>query len=394
MVTEVVPYCQIHGYDFGSIVYGEGVEGSGGGAGVEEIPVPGRKYADIRSKGRAPKKYKIKARSTDREEIEAFLAEVNTAPEDSEFYPYDAERFGLIASAYAALTGRKIAGSGKNFYEATAEIVCREAWLCGPDKGCAFDSDVALDYVSELLENEGQETAPINYLQASGDYLSGAYVEDLSLRIAPGTSSAEHDREIQLCEKMLRDDIFEMGWRKKEIVHSWDADLGKLLSELSLDVHGKTSGGSITSEVLTLDNSDYFMIPFYGPNQISGSPDAACLELQVSAVSDEGLGATCQVALETDLSDIVEVDHDELVVGQNIIPIPSLQGEGHVAIGIKAAASGSVSLTGLKGTVKRYIAPQKIPAAESGEEFKIRVEKTAGTYLKFLEVCYNDRYWY
>lgn len=392
MVTSVTPYCQIHGYDFGSIIYRDGVESSGGAAGVEEIAVPGRNYADIRSKGRTPKRYKIRARSADREEIEAFLYEVNAAPEDSEFYPYDAERFGLIASAHAYMSGRKITASGTNFYEATAEIVCRESWLYGADQGLDFTYDVALPYTSELLENEGHDPAPITYMQASGDYVSSSYVEDLSLRITLGTSSAEHDREIALCEKMLRDDIFEVGWRKKEIVHSWEADMGKSMANLSTDVHSKTSGGAVAGSVMTLDNSDYLMIPFYGPLQISGSPGAASLELEVSALT--GDGATCQVALNTDISDIIEVDHDELVVGANVIPIPDLQGEGHVAIGIKAAASGSVSLTGLKGSVKRYIAPQKIPWADPTEEFKIRVESTAGTYLAFLQVCYNDRYWY
>ena len=37
----------------------------------------------VRNKGRNPKKYKITARSTDRDEIEAFLQEVNTAPDGS-----------------------------------------------------------------------------------------------------------------------------------------------------------------------------------------------------------------------------------------------------------------------------------------------------------------------
>jgi hypothetical protein len=368
------------------------VDQSGGGAGVEEITVPGRNYADVRSKGRSPKKYKIKTIKTrDRDLIEAFLQEVNTAPEDSEFYPYDAERFGLIASAYAYLSSRITVD--KNVYEAIAEITCREAWLYGPDKGCPFTDDVALNYTSALLENEGHEPAPITYMQASGDYVSSAYVEDLSLRITPGTSTAEHDREIQLCEKMLRGDVFELGWRKKDVVHSWEANLAsKSLAELSVDVHSKTSGGAVASEILTLDNSDYFMIPFYGPIQVSGNPGAVSLELQVSGLT--GNGATCQVALETDLSDITAVDHDDLVVGANVISIPDLQGAGHVAIGIKAAASGSVSLTGLKGIVKRYIAPQKIPSADPTEEFKIRVEKTAGSYLNFLQVAYNDRYWY
>jgi hypothetical protein len=390
-MTEVTRYCQIHGYDCGDIVNPDATDPSGGVLGVEEIQVPGKNYADVRNKGRTPKKYKIGARSIDRDLIEDFIEEVNTAPEDSEFYPFDAQRFGLIASAFAGVKSVKTNGNGKVFYEAEAEITCREAWLYGPDKGCPFTTNVALNYVSASLENEGHEPAPISYMQASGDYLSGAYVEDLSLRITPGTSSAEHDREIQLCEKMLRDDIFEWGWRR-EVIHSWEANMGKSMTELSLDVHGKTSGGSMASEIMTLDNSDYFMIPFYGPLQVAGSPGAVEIELVVSGLT--GDGGTVAVANETNLSDIADVVHDDLVIGSNAILLPDMAGSGHVAIGIRAASSGSVSLSGLKGTVKRYVAQSTLPEADPREDFKIRIEKTAGTYLKFLEVCYNDRYWH
>jgi hypothetical protein len=398
MTTYTTPYCAIHGYDFSSIVYTEGVDPSGGELGVEETQVPNRNYADVSSKGRAAKKYKIKARSTDRDEIETFLKEVNTAPEDAEFYPFstfypfDATRFGLIASAFASLKPPKITGAGKVFYEADAEIVCREAWLYGPDQGMAYAEDVALNAVSSLLTNEGHERAPISYLQASGDYVSSEYVQGLSVRITPNSSTAEHDREMTLCDKLLRDDIFEVGWRQKEVRHSWETAFSKLWAETAIDVHGKTSGGSITDHVLTLDNSDYLMIPFHGPLPISGGRGSACLELQVSAIS--GGSATAQVALLTDLEDMVEVDHDDLVVGLNTIYVPDLEGVGHVAIGIKAAASGAVSLSNFRGSVKRYVAPAQIPFADPDEDFKIRVEKTAGTQLAFLEVDYNDRYWY
>lgn len=392
MTTNVNMYCAIHGYDFSSIVYPDGIEPSGGSLGVEEVLVPGRNYADLRTKGRSSKKFKIKARSTDRDEIEAFLEEVNTCPEDAEFYPFDASRFGLVASAYAGLKPPEVWGAGKVFYKADAEITCREAWMLGPDKGIAFAADVDLNVASALLTNEGHETAPINYMQASGDYVSGDYIEDLSVRITPGTSTAEHDREIVLCEKMLRDDLFEVGWRKKEAIHSYETEFPKTWAETAIDVQGKTSGGSITAQVLTLDNSDYMMIPFYGPLPVSGSPGAAFLELDVDALS--GDGATVQVAKLISLADMEEVDHDDLVVGTNKIYVPDLEGEEHIAIGIKAAAAGSVALSRVKGQVARYIAPAELPWVDPGEEFKIRVECSVGVQLAFLEVNYNDRYWY
>ncbi|MCK9570699.1 hypothetical protein M0R72_17250 [Candidatus Pacearchaeota archaeon] len=388
MATYVTPYCQIHGYDFSDIIFAEGVDSSGGGHGVEEVQVPGRNYADVRSKGRAVKKYKIRTVKTkDRELLEAFLKEVNTAPAESEFYPFDATRAGYIALAHAYLSSGQ--ALDKNLYEAIAEITCREAWLYGPDQGIDMQWTAPLPSVSALLTNAGQERAPISYLQASADRVA-AYIEDLSVRITPASSSAEHDRELILCEKMLRGDIFELGWRG-EVWHSYESPLISMAA-LSYDCHSKTSGGSIASGVLTLDNSDYVLMPFYGPLPVSGEAGAAKIELTVDALT--GDGATVWKATETDLADLEEVDHDDLVVGNNVIYIPDVEGEEHVAFGIKAAASGSVAISALKGTVHRYVAPSKIPYSDPDETFKIRIESAAGNQLRFVQACINDRFWY
>lgn len=388
-MAEIDKYCAVWDYDISDVVYADGVTSSAGGAGVEEIAIPGRSYGDVRSKGRAPKRYRINARSWDRTELEILARTLNTCPEDAEFYPYDAERFGIIASCHGGVKAVDLCHGGKNFYEIDGEIVCREAWLYGPDQGLGFMWDAAIPRISDLLTNDGHERSPIGYMQFSGARIS-TYTEDLSARITPDSSTAEHDRELVLCEKMLRGDIFEVNWRG-DVWHSFDAQMISL-PVLALDVQGKLSGGSITSEVLTLDNSDYIMIPFYGPLPISGEPGAAFLELTVDALT--GDGATVWMAKETDLSDIEEIDHDDLVVGQNTIYIPDVAGEEHLAFGIKAAASGSVDISVLKGMVKRYVAPSKIPYADPDEDFKIRLECTAGASLRFSQICYNDRYWY
>ena len=388
-MAEVSKYCAVWDYDISDVVFADGVTSSNGEAGVEEIAIPGRSYGDVRAKGRQPKRYRIRARSWDRAELEILARTLNTCPEDSEFYPYDAERFGIIASCHGGVKAVDLVRGGKNFYEVEGEIVCREAWLYGPDQGLDIQWDTVLPWTSAALTNLGHERSPIGYMQCSGARIS-TYTEDLSVRITPGTSSTEHDRELVLCDKMLRGDILEMGWRG-EVYHTFYAQL-QSLPILSLDVHSKVSGGSITSGVLTLDNSDYLMIPFHGPLPISGEPKAAYLELTVDALT--GDGATVWTATETDLSDIEEIDHDDLVVGKNTIYIPDVAGEGHLAFGIKAAAAGSVAISALKGMVKRYVAPSKIPYADPDEAFKIRVECTAGQRLEFLHVCYNDRFWY
>jgi len=388
-MAEVTKYCAVWDYDISDVVFSDGVTSSNGGAGVEEITVPGRSYGDVRSKGRQPKRYRIRARSWDRAELEILARTLNTCPEDAEFYPYDAERFGIIASCHGGVKAVDLVRGGKNFYEVEGEIVCREAWLYGPDQGLDIQWDTVLPWTSDALTNNGHERSPIGYMQCSGARIS-TYTEDLSVRITPGTSSAEHDRELILCEKMLRGDLLELGWRG-EVYHTFDADL-QSLPILTLDVDGKVSGGSITSGVLTLDNTDYLMIPFHGPLPVSGEPGAAFIELTVDALT--GDGASVWMALETDLSDIEEIDHDDLVVGDNTIYIPDVAGEEHIAFGVKAAASGSVAISALKGKVKRYVAPSKIPYADPDEAFKIRVECTAGERLDFLHVCYNDRFWY
>lgn len=392
MATYVTPYCQIHGYDFSSLVHAEGVSPSGGGAGVEEIQIPSRNYADIRPKGRALKKYKIQTIPTkDRELIEAFLMEVNTAPEDAEFYPYDAARHGLIVSAHATL--KSGSALDKQLYVAEAEITCREPWLCGPDKGMPFDRSVSLPTAKGALVNEGQERAPIAYMQASGQYFSGSYVENLHVRIYDSWS--DRDRELELCDKLLQGDNFELGWRG-ECRHTWKMDVANnwdSVATVSQDVHGLVSGGSLSSGVVTLDDGDYIMIPFYGPLPVSGDEDAACLEFTLSAIG--GTGGAVYAGNLVDLSDLTEVS-DDLVVGSNKIYIPDMGGEGLTVIGLKADSGGanSLAITALKGQVKRYVAPADIPAADPGEVFGIEVWSSAGTRLRFLRVAFNDRYHY
>ena len=396
MSTYTTPYCSINGTDFTSIVYSQGVEPSGGELPVEEITYPGRNYADIRIKGRSAKKYKIQARSTDRDAIEAFLNAVNTAPANAKFYPYDSGRFGLIASAYAVMKATQPWGAGYNFYEAEAEIICREPWLLGADRGIAYSSSPTTPVSSGMLTNGGHEKAPLRYMRISGAWNSSddSYPSNVSVRFRKTGSVSEVYRQVVLCEKLMRDDLFEFGWGVSGgAQHSYTANLAINLTKVSHDVHSKTSGGALDSGILTIDNSDYIMMPFYGPLPVSGEPDAVSIMVYVTAYS--GSRASVYMARETDLSDMAVVDHDLLTTGWNTIYVPDLAGETHVAIGLKAASSGSLSLSYLKGTVKRYIAPSKIPAADAGESFYIYVESNpSAVTLGFCEALYNDRYYY
>lgn len=187
-MSYIVPHCAIYGYVFSDIVRTEGVSPSGGALKVEELSNPARKYADIRPQGRQPKRYSIVAVSPDRDAIETFLDEVNTAPVDSEFYPFDAERHGLKAASHCALKQITDA-TGKVLYEGEAIIISRDPWLYGPEQGIAMFWNGPANATSETLTNSGQERAPLNFLQASGD-LSLPYVEDLSCRITLGSDTS------------------------------------------------------------------------------------------------------------------------------------------------------------------------------------------------------------
>lgn len=391
MTTNTAPYCAINGTDFSSIVYSSGVEPSGGELPVEEITYPGRNYADIRVKGRSAKKYKVRARSTDRDQIEAFLGAVNAAPQNSKFYPYEASRFALITAAHAGLKAPQPWGSGYNFYEAEAEITCREPWLLGPDKGLTYTEYPGMAWTSATLQNNGHAVAPIRYMRASGQYANSTYINNLRVMIYSG-STVETSRRIFLCDQMMRRDLFEFGWTVPSgALHSYTANMAGTLAMLTYDVQGNVSGGDLTDGILWLDNSDYIMMPFYGPLPVSGEPDAVCISAYVTT---SGI-ADVMVAMNSDLSDMTAVDHT-WTVGWNTIYIPGLAGVPYVAIGIKAASRGSIRMSYLRGAVKRYVAPSKIPAAEIGESYKLRMECDPGgsTVLMYGEALVNDRYYY
>lgn len=391
IMSYIQPYCAIHGYNFSDIVQSDSILPSGGSLRVEELSSPERKYADVRAKGRQPKRYSIVAVSPDRDAIEIFLDEINGAPVDSEFYPFDAERHGLKASSYCSLK-QLIDAAGNLLYEGEAVITCREPWLYGPEQGISMVWNGPASVVSETLTNAGQDRAPLNFLQASGD-LSLPYVEDLSCRITLGSDTSAHDREIQLCEKMLRGDILTLD-RSGEMVHSWEIDFSKTLPQIALDIHGLISGGAISSGVLTLSGDDIFMIPFYGPQPMAEGEGSACIEMDVTAFSGEGavpIVAFSPVIFDPyDPAAFYPENLNELVIGKNVWNFPDLAGCGFAAIGLMA--SGSISISSLKAIVKRKATG--LPFSDPGESFKIRVESTAGDRLRFVQAFHNDRFYY
>jgi hypothetical protein len=86
-----------------------------------------------------------------------------------------------------------------------------------------------------------------------------------------------------------------------------------------------------------------------------------------------------------------------LHVGYNKIYIPGCEGQDFVAMGVLAAsgATNSISLTGFRGTVHRYIPYSRLLKVEPGEAFYLKLDDAAGSngLLSAVEVAYRDIFW-
>ena len=118
-MAEIDKYCAVWDYNISDVVYKDGVSASAGGAGVEEIAIPGRSYGDVRAKGRAPKRYRIKARSWDRTELET-LARTESADAARQLVE-DVERLiDRIRRDYVAIAYRQGVVDGAGFKKLVA----------------------------------------------------------------------------------------------------------------------------------------------------------------------------------------------------------------------------------------------------------------------------------
>ena len=162
---------------------------------------------------------------------------------------------------------------------------------------------------------------------------------------------------------------------------------------MSRDLHGITSGGSISSGILTLDNGDHFYMPFRGSGYPLPATEDCYIELWVSALVND---VSVVAAFEPDRSDWFEVDYD-LKVGYNRIYIPGCEGQEFVTMGVLAAsgASNTISLSAFRGTVHRYIPYSKLLKIDPGDAFYLKLDDAAGSNKKIsaVELAYRDIFW-
>lgn len=390
MVT--TPYCEISGLDCNDVV--QAVDPKHGSRSIDKIKMPGKRYGRLADQGQSPSAWEVTARFWDEVDMDEWLATINDIEPSIQAYLFRSDRFMLIDYADAHKDTHQIAsdpaGTGPmNFYRAKATLYSPAPWEFGADQGIAYTNGViSLPQSSSLLTNAGRIDAGLGYLHASGYYLPGTgYTEDLTLYFMAGDGATILD-QVELCDKLMQADAFRVS-RWGEVEHYYTSNLGRTWADICLDLHSLASGGSISGGILTLDEEEYFYMPFYGSGYPLPATDDCYLELWVTALSGT---VSAYVAFETDLSDAVAIDYT-LRVGYNKIYIPDAQGADFIGIGLVAAAGGSVSVSKFKGTVNRYMPYSIMYKTTPGDSFILKLDAGGNEKLSKIELRYNDVFW-
>lgn len=392
-MTAIRPYAEIYGLDISSQIQDNKIRITDGGIKFEFGSSALRPFGTSYKDGQAPRVFQLEGiiLPGDETNMELLSRIINSAPKDSKFFPFRADRFCYVDKAQTWIKETEGAanpstGESGSLWSFQGRVITRDPWFYGwPGMGIAYAEDVSLPKVSALLTNSGHRPARLNYILASGEKVGSSYPENLTAEITTGVSTEHIGQKITLCHKLMRNDLFEIGWRDG-IKHSYKFDGSRYWGSVSEDLHGNTSGGSQNLDgSIALDSGDYFMIPFYGP--IPGF--SASLEVWLSGITGTVQG---QYAFSTDLSDMTAVNQT-LVTGYNKIDIPNVTSKTNIAFGLKAASgSNSATVTAFRGTVRRSASPYVIPEAGIGD-FKIRIEGSGSAKLKKLAaIIYNQYY--
>jgi len=389
------PYCEIDGLVCTDVV--TSIEPRPGMRSVGKTKLPGKRYGRIVDQGQYPKSYLVKARFWDEDDMDDWLEAVNDIQPGAEAFLFRNDRCVLVELAEAHKVEGQVAldpltGAAMNFYRAEATLHCLDSYEYGVDKGIAYATAQTLPQTTALLSNAGKIPAGLDYLHVSGDYdASLGYTDDLTLSVlaADGTTILD---QILLCGLLMRGDHWRLD-RWGRIEHYYQSNLAQAWADTSIDLHGITSGGSISSGILTLDNNDHFYMPFRGSSYPLPATEDCYIELWVSALAND---VSVVAAFETDRSDWFDVDYT-LKVGYNKVYIPDCEGEDFIAMGVLAAsgAANTISLTGFRGTVHRYIPYSKLLKIDPGDAFYLKLDDVVGSNKKLsaVELAYRDIFW-
>ena len=389
------PYCEIDGLVCSDVV--TSIEPRPGLRSVGKTKLPGKRYGRLVDQGQDPKSYLVKARFWDEDDMDDWLEAVNDIQPGAEAFLFRNDRCVLVELAEAHKVEGQVAldpltGAPMNFYRAEATLHCLDSYEYGVDKGIAYATSETLPQTTALLSNAGKIPAGLDYLHVSGDYDAGdSYTDDLTLYVLAADGATVLD-QIELCDMLMRGDHWRLD-RWGRIEHYYQSDFAQDWADISIDLHGITSGGSISSGILTLDDGDYFYMPFYGSGYPLPATEDCYIELWVSALAND---VSVVAAFETDRSDAFEIDYD-LKVGYNRIYIPGCEGQDFVCIGVLATsgATNSISLSAFRGTVHRYIPYPRLLKIDPGDAFYLKLDDASGSNKKLsaIELAYRDIFW-
>lgn len=411
-MTTPARYIEIYGLQCTGQIKDDGVQLKDPGLQLNQVESAASLFGAYTRQSWKPRVYDISAffKPGDETNLELFLQTVNQAPPDSRFYPHRNDRFAWIDVARASVgqvKGASTPGGGGwgSFWPVDIEITCRDPYLWGPDQGIPYEENNSypptylLPLYSATLTNNGHLPATLDYLQVSGDYYNSIYLTNLTAGFVDPANQAETDRLILLCSKLMRNDLFELGWRDG-VRHSYSQNFAGLWSDVDIDLQGYTAGGVQYGQSVTLygATNDFFAIPFRGPLPLVGNNTELqpYFDVWVSAVT--GNGGHVGVATLNDVSDFTWVGGagDISTPGYHRVWLADLEGSGDIFIGLQASGAGnSITITQFAGVVNRYLSRKYLADtvyADPATTFQVAVK--ASGYLKKVQAITNNCYYY
>lgn len=376
---------RIHGLSFVDILDGDSiVDPSGGDLKLDSYSIDQADYAEIEHLGRKEKTYDFAAYALDKADMQRLIEELETAPEDCEFCPYEDSMItyakiahGTIERPIPYLAGTDMIWKGRG------EIICRDNhFYDAAEQGLGYRADPALP-ISWSGVNNGTLPGTIDYLMISGD-IAAYRTREVDLVF--------NSRTIRLIDSMIRGDRFVVD-RYGNVRHSFKTQMEQIYTKLQTSIGGSSflnygSGGTCAYQSLFLNAGGKMLIPFHGPLPVS-SGRSPQLKFYVTQKSGS---PTVAYSIAPGLADLEDTEH-EIVLGWNVVDIPEVQGEEFIAFGLDTTA-GQVTISYLEATVDRYLAD--IPTAEPGEEIEITIQdgEFSSHCLKALHMVYRDGYYF
>lgn len=381
----ITPEARIHGLSFVDILDGESInDPSGGDLRLDSYSIDGADYAEIEHLGRREKTYDFAVYSETKTDIQRVISELETAPADCEFCPYEDELITYAKLAHGSIDRPIPHSCGTDYiWKGRGEVICRDAHFYDAiEQGMGFRANQALP-VSWSGLNSGTLAAKIDYLMLSGDYDNGYQTREIDVIFNTHT--------IRLIDSLIRGDRFVVD-RYGNVKHTFKTEMEQIYTKLQTTLGGETyldyASGTCAYQSLFINEDGKMLIPFYGPLPVSSD---GCPQLKFYVTQKAG-SPKVSYATTPGLGDIADAEH-VISLGWNTVDIPDVQGEEFVAFGL-TTDDGQVTISYIAATVERYLA--EIPIAEPGEEIDITIQdgEYSSHILKALHMVYRNGYYF